>query len=1381
MAGGATICCAAFDPTLFWDLTETASPTWYYASPTMHSLILAEASDHQDALVNSHIRLICNAAGGLLPSLACQLRDVFGCVVLPSYGMTECMPISSPPLDYRLERSGTSGISVGPELSIMNQDDVCVQPGTVGRIAVRGAPLFGGYLTSDGQVDRSSITNDGWFDTGDMGYLDSDGYLHITGRNKEVINRGGELISPFEVEEAIMTASQDPTSPFFGRVTAALAFSVPHDTLQEVVGIALTVPSDKHRPCIRMVQEAVRTSLNQVKWPVFVVYMDDLPKNNNKIVRVKLAERLGLEQLSTNSLPGRCHWEAVCPPPNTTLREHIVGLRTWPDEYGLKLALKFLLGPDHDVCVRTNALNGFLDAFVAPAKHCPTAEVQSSTENLLQGLEECINGQSVPGMLYYLERPILRNVFGEIEQDQLDECRSKAHAASGIVSNELTATEMHVAQIFAAVLQCDAALLSADSDFFQLGGDSLRAGRLLSQLRKVFVVKLPIDILFTRGDIGSIASTIDGMRGDATDIAASEVKDLHSITLEHQRTCSSTNPFLLMIQLIPIIVLYPMKRALMWTIFLHLISATSSWSISAYLLGRLVCLIFSLAIGRAITAFISPFIAIATKWIIIGKYKPGLYPMWGVYHTRWWFVQKVIAICGRGHFQISNDLLVLYYRMLGAKVGQRVKIHPGAVLGEYDLLEIGDDVDLNKCTCRAFAAERATTMFLGRITLGKGSSVGLGSIVAPGANLSAGTCIGPNSSSWEIEDADESNRDLSSNRVPVPNLWLDILCYFPVALLVSLVQGIPRMAGLIGIVIVQPKTGGIEILNTIDWFAQPHRIAYHYLALILNSYFGPIFWFAAVWAIKISLVNTIFGPQRMGPAKTRSQLQIMRAGLLKRLVNAQQFHKLAELFGSHYEMTSRLYRALGAKIGQRVYWPGTGPTVQDFEMLNIGDDVVFGSRSHIVTSDGYGTSPVSLGNNSMVSDRVVVAPGVTLGERTVLGSGALTLTGKHYESDTVWVGSKGGDSVSLSRKTVYTDQPSGTVTPASTMNEKKSMASLSMYDLPSPSSFLSDDVTSFGTPTKDHFEDAKPSTSTTINITSLDPLGSPGINPSPPKAATAFGRAFYDGVASYRVWGMPSISCYCAFITIFTAFYWNVASATSIQIVAHILKLTKDFGHIATNGVALSVIIYIMFTVSISVLLTTQAILALGCTIGAKKALIGTRRPGNYDWDKSSYCQRWQLFLTIERLRRCCYGGQGILSLLTGTHYMVMYYRLMGAKIGQDVALFASGNASCLLTEPDLLTIGDRVAIDDASLVGHINSRGKFDLNELHVGSGAVLRSGSRLLSGARMGANTVLLEHTLVMAGDVIEEGCTIQGWPGEEFTGSRTTDESASIDDTA
>lgn len=124
------------------------------------------------------------------------------------------MPIASPPTTYQLERPGCSGIACGPYLSIRDPSNIEreLPRGKTGAVSVRGLPTFDGYeLTPDinAPLDTSAFSTEGWFDSGDMGYMDNDGYLFITGRSKEIINKGGEVISPFEVEEAITTAARD--------------------------------------------------------------------------------------------------------------------------------------------------------------------------------------------------------------------------------------------------------------------------------------------------------------------------------------------------------------------------------------------------------------------------------------------------------------------------------------------------------------------------------------------------------------------------------------------------------------------------------------------------------------------------------------------------------------------------------------------------------------------------------------------------------------------------------------------------------------------------------------------------------------------------------------------------------------------------------------------------------------------------------------------------------------------------------------------------------------------------------------------------------------------------------------------------------------------
>jgi acyl-CoA synthetase (AMP-forming)/AMP-acid ligase II len=197
VSGSSTICCPAFDPAQVWSLIGSRAFTWYYAGPTMHQMLATEARNQprqvQEAAGDGSVRMLANAAGGLLPSLAEELKTLFGdATIFPGYGMTECMPISSPPPGYTLSRPGSSGLCCGPSVAVLDPQTGNELPaGQTGTICVKGAPLFDGYEAENESDRRVGFNEAGYFDTGDAGYVDQDGFLFITGRNKEIINRGG--------------------------------------------------------------------------------------------------------------------------------------------------------------------------------------------------------------------------------------------------------------------------------------------------------------------------------------------------------------------------------------------------------------------------------------------------------------------------------------------------------------------------------------------------------------------------------------------------------------------------------------------------------------------------------------------------------------------------------------------------------------------------------------------------------------------------------------------------------------------------------------------------------------------------------------------------------------------------------------------------------------------------------------------------------------------------------------------------------------------------------------------------------------------------------------------------------------------------------------
>jgi len=281
-AGSQVVCTPGFDPLRFGSWLDECRPTWYTAVPTMHMAALEQA---RASGVRPHgLRFVRSSSAALPVLVADALEDLFTAPVLEAYGMTEAAhQMAANPLPPDQRKLGSVGRAAGPEIAVLDESGDRLAAGEIGEVAVRGPSVFAGYERNP-EANLSSFT-DGWFRTGDQGFLDEDGYLFLRGRLKEIINRGGEKVSPGEVEEALRAHPG---------VADAVAFAQPHVRLGETVAAAV-VPSRTNGAGPQELREFASSRLAPFKVPATVVLLDELPKGpTGKVQRVGLADRLGL-------------------------------------------------------------------------------------------------------------------------------------------------------------------------------------------------------------------------------------------------------------------------------------------------------------------------------------------------------------------------------------------------------------------------------------------------------------------------------------------------------------------------------------------------------------------------------------------------------------------------------------------------------------------------------------------------------------------------------------------------------------------------------------------------------------------------------------------------------------------------------------------------------------------------------------------------------------------------------------------------------------------------------------------------------------------------------------------------------------------------------
>lgn len=282
LAGGSVVYPAGFEAESFFHWLQEFDPTWYTASPTIHQAVIDYGTAQPDVVAGHRLRFIRSSSAPLPPSRLQKLERLFNVPVIEGYGMTECVQITSNPLPPQPRKIGSVGLAAGPEVAIIDEAGRPLPPGQAGEVVIRDKQVvMPGYENSPA-ANRQAFHDD-WFRTGDQGYFDEDGYLYLTGRLKELINRGGEKIAPREVDE---TLKKHPA------VVEAVTFAVPHPTLGEDIAAAVIL-HERNGVTEPALRRFVAEHLAPYKVPNRIISVDQLPQGpTGKLQRLGLAQQL---------------------------------------------------------------------------------------------------------------------------------------------------------------------------------------------------------------------------------------------------------------------------------------------------------------------------------------------------------------------------------------------------------------------------------------------------------------------------------------------------------------------------------------------------------------------------------------------------------------------------------------------------------------------------------------------------------------------------------------------------------------------------------------------------------------------------------------------------------------------------------------------------------------------------------------------------------------------------------------------------------------------------------------------------------------------------------------------------------------------------------
>jgi acyl-CoA synthetase (AMP-forming)/AMP-acid ligase II len=280
LSGGAVVVPDKFNALSFWRTVREHRVTWYSGVPTMHQLLLARA--HQKPVEAATLRFVRSCSAPLSAELIHKIEGLLEVPFVEAYGMTEAAhQMSSNPLPPRHRKAGSVGVGTGPRISIMDKEGNLLGTDQRGEIVIQGANVFRGYENNP-EANALAFVN-GWFRTGDQGLLDEDCYLHLTGRIKDIIIRGGENVAPHEVDQILL---RHPA------VAAAVTFGCTHPTLGEEVAAAVVL-HEPHGATESMLIKHCRESLAEYKCPKKIYLVKSIPTTaTGKVQRRMVAAAL---------------------------------------------------------------------------------------------------------------------------------------------------------------------------------------------------------------------------------------------------------------------------------------------------------------------------------------------------------------------------------------------------------------------------------------------------------------------------------------------------------------------------------------------------------------------------------------------------------------------------------------------------------------------------------------------------------------------------------------------------------------------------------------------------------------------------------------------------------------------------------------------------------------------------------------------------------------------------------------------------------------------------------------------------------------------------------------------------------------------------------